>query len=161
MGAYSPQMIAELNERARQIRRDTVEVLATSTGGHYGGAFSAAELLSALIFHHLKIDPKNPEAPDRDRFILAKGHVSVAYCSALARQACSERNALSLEATAVGPTALTPTVIPGEGIVTIPRASIWTAPSLAFRGRLLAHSANSARMRASTGPAFREPGAHG
>ncbi len=86
MSAFSPQLIQELSERARQIRRDTVEVLATSTGGHYGGAFSSAELLSAFIFHHLKIDPKNPENPDRDRFVLAKGHVSVAYCSALARR---------------------------------------------------------------------------
>ena len=86
MSAFSSDLIAELSERARQIRRDTVEVLATSTGGHYGGAFSCAEILSTFIFHQLKMDPKNPEDPNRDRFILAKGHVSVAYCSALAHR---------------------------------------------------------------------------
>jgi len=54
--------------------------------GHPGGSFSAAEILAALYFHHLKIDPANPRWPGRDRFILSKGHAAAALYAALARR---------------------------------------------------------------------------
>lgn len=84
METMSQERISFLKEKARTIRKGVVKVLAQSSGGHFGGALSAADLLAALYFETMKIDPKNPRWPDRDRFILSKGHVSVAKCTALA-----------------------------------------------------------------------------
>jgi len=75
--------IETLQERARQMRRYVVEILGDSTGGHYGGALSAADLLSVLYFDTMRYKPEVPRWPDRDRFVLSKGHVAVVYCSAL------------------------------------------------------------------------------
>jgi len=54
--------------------------------GHPGGSFSCAEMLAALYFHHLKIDPARPDWPERDRFLLSKGHAAAALYSALAQR---------------------------------------------------------------------------
>src|SRR5437762_13441121 len=72
-----------LRERATQIRRDIVEMLAAAGSGHPGGSLSAVELVTALYFGgFLRYDPDNPEWPDRDRFILSKGHgVPVQYAA--------------------------------------------------------------------------------
>jgi transketolase len=72
-----------LRQRAKQLRRQVIEVLGDSTGGHYGGALSAADILAVLYFDILKYRPDEPCWPDRDRFILSKGHVAVVYCAAL------------------------------------------------------------------------------
>jgi len=84
MEKVSPEKIEFLKAKAKKIRKDVVEILSQTSGGHFGGALSAADLLSALYFEILRIDPQNPCWPDRDRFILSKGHVSVAKCAALA-----------------------------------------------------------------------------
>ena len=52
--------------------------------GHIGDAFSAVEMLSALYFHHLKVDPARPDWPERDRLLLSKGHTCAALYSAMA-----------------------------------------------------------------------------
>ena len=75
--------IEALQQRAKQMRRYVIEVLGGSTGGHYGGALSAADLLSVLYFDTMRYKVDTPRWPDRDRFILSKGHVAVVYCSAL------------------------------------------------------------------------------
>ena len=80
------EVLSDLEKRAWQIRRDVIDVLDHSTGGHYGGALSSAELLSALFFHIMRIDADNPYWDERDRFVLSKGHISVAYCATLARK---------------------------------------------------------------------------
>ena len=54
--------------------------------GHLGGTFSAAEIMAALYFHHLHVDPSNPRMPDRDRFILSKGHAAPLLYAALAHR---------------------------------------------------------------------------
>ena len=54
--------------------------------GHPGGSFSAAEMLASLYFHHMKIDPARPDWPERDRFILSKGHAAAALYSILAQR---------------------------------------------------------------------------
>ena len=52
--------------------------------GHLGGSFSAAEIMAAMYFHQLRIDPENPNWPDRDRFIVSKGHCAPVYYPSLA-----------------------------------------------------------------------------
>lgn len=86
MHAHTDSLISELQERARQIRLDTLDMVYRRQAGHPGGSFSAAEILAALYFHHLKIDPANPRWPERDRFILSKGHAAAALYAALARR---------------------------------------------------------------------------
>jgi len=86
MTYHSEKLISELNEKARQLRLDVLEMIHERGAGHPGGSLSAAEIISALFFHHLKIDPRRPEWPERDRFILSKGHASALLYSALAHR---------------------------------------------------------------------------
>jgi transketolase len=82
---YPEALIVELNERARQLRLDSVEMIHRRGSGHPGGALSAAEIMAALFFHKMKLDPARPNWPERDRFILSKGHASAILYAALAR----------------------------------------------------------------------------
>lgn len=76
-------LVAELRERSLRMRRDIIDMLAESASGHPGGSLSAVELVAALYFGgYLRYDPRNPQWPDRDRFILSKGHgVPVQYAA--------------------------------------------------------------------------------
>ena len=76
--------IARLVEVARQIRLAIVRTVNHARAGHLGGPLSAADMLAALYFHVLRIRPDEPTWPDRDRFILSKGHSSVGLYAALA-----------------------------------------------------------------------------
>ena len=76
----------ELHRRAQQFRLDVLEMVHDSNSGHLGGAFSCAEILAALYFHHLRIDPGRPDWPDRDRLVFSKGHACAALYSALAHR---------------------------------------------------------------------------
>ncbi len=74
--------IDELTATAKRIRRSIITMLAEAGGGHPGGSLSAVEILCALYFGVLQHDPKRPDWPDRDRFILSKGHaVPVLYAT--------------------------------------------------------------------------------
>ena len=74
--------IDELTATAKRIRRNIITMLAEAGGGHPGGSLSAVEILCALYFDVLQHDPKRPDWPDRDRFILSKGHaVPVLYAT--------------------------------------------------------------------------------
>lgn len=84
METLSKEKISFLKQKANKIRKSVVEVLSQTSGGHFGGALSAADILAALYFEVMRINPKNPCWLDRDRFILSKGHISVAKCAALA-----------------------------------------------------------------------------
>jgi transketolase len=75
---------AELKEMARQLRRHVITMIATAGSGHPGGSLSAADIITALYFKVLHHDPKSPEWPDRDRFILSKGHAAPILYAALA-----------------------------------------------------------------------------
>ncbi|MBO4364912.1 MAG: transketolase, partial [Eggerthellaceae bacterium] len=78
--------IKSLQELARLMRIDIVEMLAEAGSGHPGGSLSCIDTLCALYFGGvLKHDPGNPQDPDRDRFILAKGHSAPALYAVLAR----------------------------------------------------------------------------
>lgn len=86
MTYHSDQLIKKLNEVARDLRLDVLEMIHERGAGHPGGSFSSVEIISALFFHHLKIDPKRPNWRERDRFILSKGHASALLYAALARK---------------------------------------------------------------------------
>ena len=83
---HTEALIAQLHAVARQIRLDVLDMVYRRKAGHPGGSFSAAEMLAALYFHHMKIDPARPDWPERDRFILSKGHAAAALYSALAQR---------------------------------------------------------------------------
>ena len=73
-----------LKEKARQIRRNIITMLAEAGSGHPGGSLSAADMLACLYFHVMRHDPKQPEWAGRDRFILSKGHACPVLYATLA-----------------------------------------------------------------------------
>ena len=79
-----PERHAELKRLAIQLRRLVVESVYHAGAGHLGGPMSAAEMLIALYFEELNIDPETPRDENRDRFILSKGHCSIGLYAALA-----------------------------------------------------------------------------
>lgn len=86
---HSEKLISELNEKARRLRLDTLEMIHRRGAGHPGGSLSIAEIIAALIDHHLRIDPDQPEWPERDRLILSKGHACATLYTALAHRGFS------------------------------------------------------------------------
>jgi transketolase len=78
--------IGFLEEKARQIRRHIVYQVGEAGSGHPGGALSAVEILTSLYFEVMRIDPGNPQWPERDYFILSKGHASAVYYAVLAER---------------------------------------------------------------------------
>jgi transketolase len=80
------ERILRLEEKARQIRRDIVEMVYRTKDGHPSPSMSAADLIAALYFDVMKIDPACPDWEERDRFVLSKGHACPALYSALARR---------------------------------------------------------------------------
>jgi transketolase len=78
--------IAELQEIAKRVRRDIVEMITAAKSGHPGGSLSAVELVVELYFNHMRIDPANPKWADRDRFILSKGHAAPVLYSVMAER---------------------------------------------------------------------------
>lgn len=87
MGTANPHKFnaAELEEMARQIRRDIIKMLMISQSGHSGGPLGLAEIFSCLYCRVLNYDPKNPAWPGRDYFFLSAGHLAPVWYSALAR----------------------------------------------------------------------------
>ena len=77
-------LLEKLQAEARQIRRNVWRALRASGGGHAGGSCSAADILAALYFHRLRVRPDEPEWPERDRFVLSKGHANAALGAVLA-----------------------------------------------------------------------------
>jgi transketolase len=78
------ESIDELKALARQMRVEIVKMIGAAGSGHPGGSLSEVELLAALYFRVLRHDPQNPDWPERDRFILSKGHGCPALYVALA-----------------------------------------------------------------------------
>jgi transketolase len=76
--------ITELEKMARKLRRYVITMIATAGSGHPGGSLSAADIVTVLYFKVMRHDPKNPQWPDRDRFVLSKGHAAPILYAALA-----------------------------------------------------------------------------
>lgn len=81
---YSDELINELKEKAKKIRKDVIVSIGVGVAGHVGGSCSSADIVTALYFYKMKHDPQNPKMENRDRFLLSKGHVGVLQYAALA-----------------------------------------------------------------------------
>jgi len=75
--------ISMLAEKAKKIRKLIIEMLADAGSGHPGGSLSATDMVTALYFYKMNYDPQDPYAPNRDRFILSKGHAAPVLYAAL------------------------------------------------------------------------------
>jgi transketolase len=78
------EKIRELKKTANEIRKESISMIHRAQSGHPGGSLSEADILSALYFYKLRVNPKKPDWEDRDRFVLSKGHACPAYYAALA-----------------------------------------------------------------------------
>lgn len=76
--------VNKLKAKAKQLRIDSVKLVYQAGSGHPGGSLSAADIASVLFYHQMKYDAKQPYWPDRDRFILSKGHCTPLLYSVLA-----------------------------------------------------------------------------
>lgn len=74
------KQIIKLEYKAYELRRKLIELTGKIGGAHIGGSFSMMEMMVALYYDFLNIDPKKPKKPNRDIFILSKGHAGVGYC---------------------------------------------------------------------------------
>ena len=84
--SLSRDEVAELKQICRYIRKTIINVIADAGAGHTGGSLSEVEILVALYFRIMKIDPHNPGWEERDRFLLSKGHASPGLYSTLANR---------------------------------------------------------------------------
>ena len=78
--------VLELKKTANEIRKGVIEAVHSAKSGHPGGSLSAADIFTYLYFEEMNIDPARPDDPDRDRFVLSKGHVAPGYYSTLAHR---------------------------------------------------------------------------
>ena len=76
----------ELQKIANEVRKGIITSVHSAKAGHPGGSLSAADIFTYLYFEEMNIDPQNPDAPDRDRFVLSKGHVAPGYYATLAQR---------------------------------------------------------------------------
>ena len=80
------ERITELKKIAANVRINALTAVHSAASGHPGGSLSISDVLTLLYFEVLNIDPKNPDNPDRDRFVLSKGHCSPALYGVLAER---------------------------------------------------------------------------
>lgn len=80
------ETVKMLEEKARQIRRHVISMLGAAGSGHPGGSLSAADIVTALYFKVMRVDAQNSRWPDRDRFVLSKGHAAPVLYAALAEK---------------------------------------------------------------------------
>jgi transketolase len=76
-GSERDELIRHLERRAKFIRRETVRLISIAKSGHYTSVFSCAEIFAFLYDHTMRYDPAEPKWPDRDRFVMGKGHAAV------------------------------------------------------------------------------------
>ncbi len=80
----SEEKVKFLEEKARAIRESIVEMLSEAGSGHTAGPLGMTDVFTALYFHVLNFDPKNPSKEDRDRLVLSNGHICPVYYATLA-----------------------------------------------------------------------------
>ncbi len=83
---HSERLIETVAAAAQELRLEVLRMVHAAQTGHLGGSFSAAEIVASLYVHHLRVDPARPDWPDRDRFLLSKGHAAPLLYAILARQ---------------------------------------------------------------------------
>ncbi|MFW5980820.1 MAG: transketolase [Halanaerobiaceae bacterium] len=89
------ELIDKLKKEANSIRRDLLTMISNAEKGHPGGSLSATDIVTALYFTVMNIDPDRPEWEKRDRFILSKGHACPVWYTALARRGYFAKEHLS------------------------------------------------------------------
>jgi len=87
--------IEELERICRVLRRDILGMIHAAGSGHPGGSLSSVEILAALYFSEMRVDPADPCDPERDRFILSKGHIAPALYAALAERGFFPKDTLN------------------------------------------------------------------
>ncbi len=83
-----------LLETAQKIRHIIIDTTLKAGGAHVGGGLSALDIMVALYFKYMNVDPQNPDNPDRDRFVLSKGHSAIGYVPVLAERGFFEKELL-------------------------------------------------------------------
>lgn len=78
--------VMELKRTANEVRKGIITAVHSAKSGHPGGALSAADVFTYLYFEEMNIDPADPKKPDRDRFVLSKGHTAPGLYSTLAQR---------------------------------------------------------------------------
>ncbi len=86
--------IQNLSTMAKQVRKDIVTMLTESGSGHPGGSLSAVEILTTLYFNEMNVNIENPQDPNRDRFVLSKGHAAPVLYSVLAEKGFFDKDEL-------------------------------------------------------------------
>lgn len=86
MSTVTEGTLTELKQHANNIRQEIVKMVAAANSGHPGGSLSAADILSVLYFHEMNVGPDKVTDPDRDRFVLSKGHASPVLYASLAEK---------------------------------------------------------------------------
>jgi transketolase len=86
MHLHSDALTREVSVKAQELRIEVLRMVESAQSGHLGGAFSAADIVASLFFHHLRLDPERPDWPERDRFLLSKGHASALLYAAMAHR---------------------------------------------------------------------------
>jgi transketolase len=84
MHYHSEELIRDISAKAQRFRIHVLQMVYNAQTGHIGGAFSAAEIVASLYFHHLHVDPVQPDRIDRDRLLFSKGHACAILYTALA-----------------------------------------------------------------------------
>lgn len=92
--ALNAQEKITLKEKAFELRNLCVDTVTWAGSGHIGGSMSAMDIFTILYYKYMRIEPKNPEWLDRDRFILSKGHVGVGYAPVLASKGYFDKELL-------------------------------------------------------------------
>ncbi len=78
--------VDEVKNAARNMRYDIIKAISSAGSGHPGGSLSAADIIATLYFYKMNVNPKEPKMPNRDKFVLSKGHAAPALYSALGRK---------------------------------------------------------------------------
>ncbi len=95
MYEINDEVIDQIQEMAGRIRQDIVKMLGEAGSGHTGGSLSAADIVACLYFWELRVDPERPHWPERDRFVLSKGHAAPLLYAALAEKGFFPREKLA------------------------------------------------------------------
>lgn len=94
VNSLKTEKIEDLQNTANKIRREVLEMVYKAQSGHLGGSLSVVEIISVLYFSEMKIDPENPNWPERDRLVPSKGHCAPSIYVALALKGVVEPEAL-------------------------------------------------------------------
>lgn len=86
MGYHPDSLVISLSNKANEFRLQVLKMVKDHQTGHIGGAFSIADVVTALYFHHMRLDPENPGWEQRDRLLFSKGHACAMLYTALAHR---------------------------------------------------------------------------